>query len=340
MKKNKSLAFTFNYGCIIEKDYVCISATLDNFHKEDRFSTVFLFDEQAGDDNWLHHDLVDWRVVSVCLRNATASRPRMACVLSENGDVEMTFVGGEVIEKIPDAGLLDDNNPGYGYVTAIREIGTRLYVCGLSGQVYRRDEQGWSHFDQGLLQPVDDIDKAVNALKAGDVDLLDDVFDSIMSLSDINGLNESDIYTVGDKGKIYHHDGNGWSQISSPVDESLVRIKCVSEKEIWICGSNGALLLGNWQDGFKDVSSVEDNEYFLSVEKYHGLVYVAAESGLFTFDGKQIRPLKTGLKPELKDGHILEVKDGVLWSFGFKDLAWFDGKKWTRVPHPDNGAIR
>lgn len=338
--KKKKMPVTFVHGCVFEKDFIYVAAILDSMHREDHHTRIFVFDDQEIEDKWVHRDLPDWRVTSVCIRSATSTRPRMACALSENGDVEMTFVDGEVIEKIPDAGLLDDNNPGYGYVRTIREIGTRLYVCGLSGQVYRRDEQGWSHFDQGLLQPVDDIDKAVDALKTGDDGFLDDIFDSIMSLSDINGLNESDIYTVGDKGRIYHHDGNAWSQISSPVDENLVRIKCVSEKEVWICGGNGALLLGNWRDGFKDVSSVDDNDLFLSVEKYQGIIYVAADSGLFSFDGKKIRPLKSGLKPELKDSHILEVKDGVLWSFGYKDLAWFDGKQWTRVPHPDNGPIR
>lgn len=51
-------------------------------------------------------------------------------------------------------------------------------------------------------------------------------------------------------------------------------------------------------------------------------------------------PCTTGLTPELQDAHVLEAKDGVLWSFGFKDLAWFDGKQWTRVDHPDNPPIK
>jgi hypothetical protein len=340
MKKKKAMAVTFTHGCVFERDFAYVAATLDSLHSEDRFTRVFVFDDQKAEDKWVHHDLPDWKVASVCIRSATSVRPRMACSISENGDVEMTFVGGEIVEKIPDAGLLDDDSPGYGYVNAIREIGNRLYVCGFSGQVYRRDDQGWTHFDEGLLQPIDDTDKIVQALMVEDSDLLQAAFDATMSLSDINGINEADIYTVGDEGRIYHHDGNSWTQIASPVDEDLARIKCISEKEVWICGYNGALLLGNWRDGFKDVSSVDDNDYFLSVEKYHGMVYLATESGLFTFDGNKIRPLKSGLKPELKDGHILEVKDGVLWSFGFKDLAWFDGKQWTRVHHPDNGPIR
>ncbi len=37
---------------------------------------------------------------------------------------------------------------------------------------------------------------------------------------------------------------------------------------------------------------------------------------------------------------MLEAKHGILWSFGLKDLAWFGGKRWTWVDHPDNPPIR
>jgi hypothetical protein len=45
--------------------------------------------------------------------------------------------------------------------------------------------------------------------------------------------------------------------------------------------------------------------------------------------------LRTGLEPEI-DGYRLDARDGQLWSFGVEDLAWFDGKKWKRLKHPDN----
>ena len=34
----------------------------------------------------------------------------------------------------------------------------------------------------------------------------------------------------------------------------------------------------------------------------------------------------------------LDSGDGVLWSFGPKDLLRFDGKVWKRVPFPENEA--
>ena len=53
---------------------------------------------------------------------------------------------------------------------------------------------------------------------------------------------------------------------------------------------------------------------------------------------RKIERYATDLKPDLKDTHMLEAKDGILWSFGFKDLAWFDGSRWTRVDHPDRSG--
>jgi hypothetical protein len=107
-------------------------------------------------------------------------------------------------------------------------------------------------------------------------------------------------------------------------------------------GHNGTVLIGNAAKGFIDLSSVEDNQNFVGVEWYQEKLFLASNVGLFTYDPRRqkIEKLTTTLKPELKDTHMLEAKDGVLWSFGFKDLAYFDGKTWTRVQHPDNDPIR
>lgn len=340
MNMNNTLPVTFTTGCAIEKDYIYIVAKLDSLHQEDKFARIYIFDDQKNHDKWVHHDLADWEVVSVCIRKATTTSPRMVCALSENGELELRFVDGAIIEKIPGAGLADSNSSGYGYVNAIREIGNHLYVCGLSGQVYRRSDDGWSHFDHGLLQSMDATEKAVEQLKLGNSKLMQDVIEDTFSLRDINGLTETDIYTVGDEGRIFHHDGNRWTELTPPNNENLIRVKCISENEVWICGDNGTLLKGNWRDGFKDVSSVGNNDIFLSVEKFNDLIYISTENELFIYDNEKILPLETNLKPELQDAHLLEAKDGVLWSFGYKDLAYFDGKTWTRVDHPDNSPIR
>ncbi len=76
-------------------------------------------------------------------------------------------------------------------------------------------------------------------------------------------------------------------------------------------------------------------EYFWGLEHFEGKVYLSALKGLFIFDGTSVERLTTGLKPEI-GGYRLAARNGVLWSFGVDDLAKFDGKKWTRLKHPDN----
>ena len=127
-----------------------------------------------------------------------------------------------------------------------------------------------------------------------------------------------------------------------PTDEPLNAIKVLSPREIILVGHNGTLLAGNARTGFIDLSRVEDNQNFTSAEWFAEKLFLASNFGLHVYDPakKTIEPYATDLSPDLQDTHILEAKDGILWSFGFKDLAWFDGKTWTRVDHPDNPPIR
>jgi hypothetical protein len=70
--------------------------------------------------------------------------------------------------------------------------------------------------------------------------------------------------------------------------------------------------------------------------------HLASNFGMFTSNPstRKIERYVSNLQPDLKDTHMPEAKDGILWSFGLKDLARFDGKRWTRVDHPDNPPIR
>ena len=59
--------------------------------------------------------------------------------------------------------------------------------------------------------------------------------------------------------------------------------------------------------------------------------------GVFTLcSDRIIRRVITGLPHEVEDSAILDVREGVLWSFGYKDVVSFDGDQWTRLEHPSN----
>lgn len=291
----------FNDGCVKVRDYIYIATKLHSLDPDEyEFSRMYFM--KAG--RWAHHDL-EWNVRSVCYRS-----DETFCALSLQGDVHFATASGFTTEKIPEAGTRD----GLGAVKQIREIEGMLYVCGDQGQVYRREKDGWVHFDAGLL------DRAISA--------------SAVDLNSIDGTGPDDLYVVGFHGRIFHRDPKGWRELDSPTNYHLERVRCVSRDEVYVCGNNGSFFRGN-KDGFRNFSVQGMEEHFWGLECFQGKVYLASLGGLFVFDGTSVSPLDTKLTVKI-GGYRLDARDGVLWSFGVDDLACFDGKSWATLLHPDN----
>jgi len=294
-------------GCVIEHDYIYFASKLKSIDPEEcDYSRMFFLDGEK----WIYHDL-EWDVVSVCVKGQQSEEPRKYCALSIQGDVELQYPGGSDIEKIPEAGTYD----GLGAVKQIREIGSHLYVCGDQGQVYQRvGINRWVHVDDGILER--------------------DISASALDLNGIDGSGDDDIYVVGYHGRIFHRSNGVWVELESPTNAHLERVRCVSRDEVYICGNNGVFLKGN-SSGFHDLSLAGFTGHFWGVEIYDDKVYLASLEGLYVYDGVDVQPVTTGLHPEV-GAYRLDARDGVLWSFGVDDLAYYDGQKWERVQHPDN----
>ena len=330
----------FLAGCVIARDFTYAATQLEDVDPSEFTHTrMFIFDAQSTAKHKWHSHEVNANVVSVCVEYVIHAPRKTFCGLSKEGEVDIHTNANnlpDIQEKIADAGLrlskckVKVNGKSVrayaGYVTHIRHIGQHLYVCGLNGQVYRRDDRkGWLHLDQGLFNPI------VDPLK----------HESDNNFTCIDGNAEDDIYAVGDSGCIQHFDGKQWSRIKTECDEHLLWVRCYGPDEVWISGYNGTALVGNARDGFKDVSGVDDNDAFWSVCKHLDKVYFATLSTLYVYDanhGGKLAPVVSGLKPELET-YSLDQAGGVLWSFGTKDVTWFDGKQWHREQHPDNTKI-
>lgn len=313
-------SISFVDGCAIESDYVYIAAFPDAYDpRETIFSRLLVFDD-ASEAKWYYHD-IDANIAAVCVKTA-GPNGRTLCALSKEGEVEIysNMDGSRVIEKIPEAGLRLGSR---GYTRAIREIGKSLFVCGVNDQVYRRNESdgSWSLITAAPLKLVDALDPYFSLLNS------------------IDGSSEQDVYTCGMNGRMYHFDGMQWSQIALPTDEHLNCVRSVSVDEVWVCGANGTLLVGNHRAGFKNVSTIDDNQSFASLTKFQGKTYIAStDEGMFVYDGTSIKPVDTGLESGLWT-YIVDSTEDVLWSFSPKEVAYFDGKTWIRVQHPDNDPI-
>ncbi|MDR1424181.1 MAG: hypothetical protein LBI92_06230 [Azoarcus sp.] len=326
-------------GCVVQHNFIYMAAQLDDLDPDEYLHTRMtgfceliigrkgLRSDGKPSNGWAYHDL-EMHIVSVCVKQETPVEGRRLCALSKEGEVEIFSgkSGKGVIEKIPDAGLRlsEYTEEGVtGYVTHIREIGDSLYVCGQSGQVYRRTESGWIHIDAGVFSPLRDPDD-----------------DEVNSFNCIDGNDGNDLYVVGDDGVVFHCDGFVWRPVQVNTREHLLWVRCYGRDEVYICGYNGTLLRGSARNGFKDVSALEDNFTWWCLCKFRDKVYLSATEGLYAWDGKKIARVGTGLSPEVETYRLDADREGkTLWSFGAKDLACFDGQKWQRLHDPDNPRI-
>lgn len=336
-------AKTIQFGALIDAFTGTLVETLDAIDGEGyEYSFVGSFSgKDAQTRKWLVKGY-DW--MTVCMAHWPAHEIR--CVLSREGQVRLYGPGGKPDRtyQLPDAGVMREGAADHGYVNRIRAIGNSLYVCGQSRQVYRfapgqphvLDGQ-WLDFAGPMRQspmseaPDDNGGEAFNHW-------LDD--NDAIDLVDIAGASESDIYTVGDE--CWHYDGKQWQQLELPTHEFINAIKVISTDQVVLAGHEGTLLIGNAKAGFAVLANIEGQPNLSSAELFEDKLFLASNQGLFACDlaQKTTERYTTTLSPDLQDTHILEAKDGVLWSFGFKDLAFFDGQRWTRVDHPDNPPIR
>ena len=314
----------FQAACAIESDYVFVAAKPESLDEDQAFTRIFYFDQQNATP-WRHVDIPDFTVAGVCVAQHALGRVRSYVSISNNGVLHIANPQGIRQERIAEAGLERSEPPIYGYINALREIGEQLYACGGGGQIYRRDAGSWVSIAGDLRQPV--AAPAAN-LALNPVVLADD-------FSDIDGTAAGDLYVVGD-GTVHHYDGTTWSPCVVNTDESLTRVRCVDSALVWVCGFNGTLLRGNADSGFVDVSQYDLNVIFHDLCVFRDQPYLASNDGLFRYDGQRVVPVPL----QFADGDTavcaVDVRDGVLWCFGYRSLATFDGDTWQHIRHPDN----
>jgi hypothetical protein len=297
------VSISFNEGCVVEQDYIYVASKIDAVDPGEYSHSRMYFYFKS---NWHHHDQ-NWNVSSVCV--SRKGDKRMYVAMSIQGDISLRFVGGTELERIPNAGTLN----GRGAMSQVREIEGKLVACGYEGQVYVRQPTGWQVLSDGLFSFSSK--------------------DQPAHLNSIDGNQFEDIYAVGYFGRIFHFDGKKWSEIESPTNVHLERVR-VEAGIAYICGNNGTVLFGD-KNGFKLISIDDHENHLWGLERFKGKTYVADLDGVYVHDGVNWAPVKMGFQGPV-DAYRLDAYDGVMWSFGPKTIAQFDGSKWTRVAHPDN----
>ncbi len=327
---------TFITGLSYLKDKLYISASPDDDEPYAPYTLWYVYHHEDLIEPWAHTS-TEWWAVSCCKFTSQSSSKFAISGLSQEGDLYCLFDDLTVVlEKIQGAGVNSTDARNWGYLTCLKQIGEHLYACGYSGQVYKRvSENNWEHIDQGLLQTPVEANETVERI----------------ALTAVDGPSENAIYAIGYKSidyvppVVYFYNGQKWFNIKLPeIAERLTAIFVENDKSIWLCGANGTLLAGNAFDGFRNLSTVSDNQLFTSICKFNDLIYLASNVGLFAYDiqnhSKGIYAVLTGLVPDLQDANVVCAEGGIFWSIGTKDIARFDGSSWQRIHHRDNRHIQ
>lgn len=321
---------TFTVGLAYEKGRLFVAASPDADPPYSPYTVWYVYVASDIEEPWVHF-VTRWWAVAACRFHPPGEEDWALVGMSNEGELDFGFTDSQFTEKIPGAGVNSDDAMGWGYMSALRQIGHHLYACGSAGQVYRRTQKGqWAHFDQGLLQTPEVSERLL--------------------LRAIDGPHEQAIYAIGAKSSsglpavAYFWNGQIWNAVPLPdIAERLTAIHVESEKRIWLCGANGTLLVGNAQDGFVNLSGIENKQLFLALGLFDRKIYLGSNIGLHTYDlmqpGRGIQSVFTGMATEIQDCHSISVVAGELWVIGTKDIATFDGQRWERIHHPDNKLL-
>jgi hypothetical protein len=258
------------------------------------------------DDKWMTHD-VRTRVVAV---HACPS-PFELYGLGRDGLVSIATAMDVQWERIATSGT---GTGKLGYLKHIRRIAGDLYVCGHRHQVYKRIGNDWRLISREILrsdQPA--VGYNLNAM---------------------DGIAPDNIYAVGDRGLVFHYDGQTWKDIDSPTNVSLEQILYISEHEMYVCGAQGTVMTGSggtWR--IIDHDSFTANIWGMAY--FGGSIFLATPNNIFEWNGTDM----LDATPDVGfDGHFnrLSASETHLWAIGINDIACFDGGSWSRVIYPGN----
>ncbi|CAK9889638.1 MULTISPECIES: hypothetical protein [Pseudomonas] len=327
MPANQSNTITMNTGSAIDKDMYYMSCSFTNSSFDLPYSRMFFY-QHKNSDKWFYHDLPNWHVVSTCFPPPVPGEVRKVYALSEEGDIECFSRQETTLEKIEDAGLLPTSKL-YGYVNKLSYINGMLYACGRRGQIYRRNHSNWEQFDDGILQTASThLDPEDPRYR----ETIDTIIKQTVDLFDIAGL-KNNIYTVGSRGFIAHHDGTHWNTLKQLTAADLHALLLYPDlTTVLIVGAQGTILKGNAKSGFNVIARKNTTIDFYSATEYQGVTYIGGSDGIYSLQDGAIKKLRV----TAHEVSSIESKDGVMWALASDKLMRFDGRQWEFFKHVDN----
>ncbi|MFS4439635.1 hypothetical protein ACMA5I_15615 [Paracoccaceae bacterium GXU_MW_L88] len=355
-----------NAACAASPTRFCIS--LDEGDPDDPFSIILSYDGRF-DQPWSRTN-APRKIVAIEVLKESSGTVSYAAI-SDEGDIYVIDDTEVRYEKIAGAGLYSEDSVGYGPISGAAGEGNHMWVFGFGGQFYRLNSGGWQKIDIedeavarfsivggqvdasgsgwfcGSVTPpllVEDYkpDPTLNAqidaaAAAGDLE-------KVMKLMDQLGNQMSGGSDGATEPLLLRNEAGSVNRVS--IDEESVQlltdIYVESPNRVWLIGSEGAVLFGNLESGFRMVPYAEQiNDVLISMDRFNDQYILASDFGLYTFDGHKM----DRLKPKLPSSSVnqntpnpLSIKSvgEVLMYFDQKHgVCRWDGETWDWIDIPD-----
>lgn len=303
----RDFQWSFRSVCAYRRDRIFFVAARDKDEEDDRGISFFFMWDGA------------WRSEPVPLIATDL------CV-TENGKPNLLLMGinGAVLRRAGgefEPEIIDESEAGPQNIGDLREIRTikgKAYVVGMGRTAYRCDgPQRWTQLDQGLREEEDGEDVGLNS---------------------IDGVSEQEIHAVGWGGEIWSFNGKRWSQLDSPTNLALYRVRYGMDGVIYACGQEGSLIHSD-RDGWRSVEHGETEDDFWGMAWFKGRLYLSTLKGLYSYSNGRLTPVRIRSERRIVttegDSYCrLDSNNEVLWSLGKKMAMFsFDGLNWTETPY-------
>ncbi len=332
---------TFTAAAALSRDSFTIAASVAGAEHDEFDNFCRLFRWENGD--WLCAEL-DQYAGSIITYQAPGWPQAGYVILGQTAQV--IFLGPTTwSENI--LGGPGDEEPVYGAATRMRSVGGTLFACGLGGQIYRREQEGWVDFSRlrHTPRPGPGRDRDGNYHTRERLLLADSRF----AFEDIASHDLTDYYACGlrdgFKGFLLYRGADGaWERLSFADDaQGLYQVLVEGPDDVWVAGMESLLLHGSRRTGFRQVPSEVPGVTLESLVRYQGVLYAGGSTGLLRLvDGRLVacrtsRPVSIvpGVgRPRVDDTQHLQVAGGMLWNFGYHGIQRFDGTTWEEITIP------
>ncbi|WNZ60922.1 hypothetical protein QEG98_34170 [Myxococcus sp. MxC21-1] len=150
---------------------------------------------------------------------------------------------------------------------------------------------------------------------------------------DVDGFAEDDLYVAGGPGELWHLDGVTWRRLALPTNETVRRVCCAHDGEVYVLAGSRQLLVGRRSD-WRHLEPRAAEEAFESIVAYGDRVILSTQSALFEVADGAISPAALGSMSTLRNCSFLAAGHGILLVAGAHSASSFDGTTWTEIFGP------